>query len=229
MGDSPIRRWARTALTAALVTVAAAGTLVIGVGPAWAHNSLVDASPSKSEMLAEPPKSVVLKFLATLQPSARLVVTGVDGASAVAPVKVDGKSISAPFTSTAPGVYTVGYQVSSTDGHEVTGSYTFTVTLGTSASAAAQATASAEPAAALTTGVPALPGTTLSATTLSATTPAGTTPATTTLATTSPATSTPATPTGSATPWWPYIVGGAVAGLLLGMVIAFVKRRRDQA
>jgi copper resistance protein C len=146
VGDSkrriwtPGRRIAWVALTAIL-------TLGIGSTPAWAHNSLVEALPAKDSVLQTAPPTVTLKFLATLKAGgATMTVTGPDGATAIGAATIDGKTISAPFTGAAGGLYQVSYDVVSTDGHPVKGSYTFTLQAA-SPSPAPSPSASPSPAA----------------------------------------------------------------------------------
>lgn len=105
------------------------GVLLGGASPALAHNSLVEVLPAKDATLTEAPTEVKLRFLATLKPDTKLTVTGPDGANAAGTVTVDGKFISAPFSGTANGEYTVGYELVSDDGHPVKSTYTFTLQL----------------------------------------------------------------------------------------------------
>ncbi|GHJ45140.1 hypothetical protein Cs7R123_24820 [Catellatospora sp. TT07R-123] len=180
----------------ALVAAVAAALLALVAQPAWAHNSLVSASPAKNAALTAPPAQVTLKFLATLKKDgATLTVTGPDGAVAAGAPAISGKSISAPFTGTAGGAYKVAYEVSSEDGHVVKGSYTFTLAGQASPSPVTESAAvpSASPAAESPSPAP------------------------------SPA---QAQPKSDDAPWWPWIGGAVVAGLLVGGVINLVKRRR---
>jgi methionine-rich copper-binding protein CopC len=110
-----------------LIFAAMAGLVLAVASPALAHNTLVKADPAKDQTLSAPPAEVRLQFLSTLKPDTKLTVTGPDGASVIGAVKVEGKFISAPFTATVGGVYTVGYELVSDDGHPVKSSYTFTL------------------------------------------------------------------------------------------------------
>ncbi|WP_433797497.1 copper resistance CopC family protein [Actinoplanes sp. CA-252034] len=98
--------------------------------PAWAHNALAEANPAKNATLKKSPAEVKLRFLQKLKPD-YTTITVSDAAKAkveTSAPKVDGAtgvvSLVAPL---ANGVYTVAYQVVSTDGHTVKGSYRFTV------------------------------------------------------------------------------------------------------
>lgn len=116
----------------AITIVSCVGLFVFGwAQPALAHNTLVDAVPAKEATLTEAPAGVKLTFLQALKPDTKLTVTDATGASAIGPATVDGKVVSAPFTGTSGGVYTVGYELLSEDGHPVKNSYTFTLQLPT--------------------------------------------------------------------------------------------------
>ncbi|GIH08133.1 copper resistance protein C [Rhizocola hellebori] len=112
-----------------LIFAAMAGLVLTVASPALAHNTLVKAEPAKDQVMTAAPAEVKLQFLSTLKPATKLTVTGPDGASAIGAVKVEGKFISAPFTATVSGLYTVGYELVSDDGHPVKTSYTFTLQL----------------------------------------------------------------------------------------------------
>jgi methionine-rich copper-binding protein CopC len=110
-----------------LIFAAMAGLVLAVASPALAHNTLVKADPAKDQIVSAAPAEVKLQFLSTLKPDTKLTVTGPDGASAIGAVKVEGKFISAPFTATTGGLYTVGYELVSDDGHPVKNTYTFTL------------------------------------------------------------------------------------------------------
>lgn len=200
MGDSlrrpGQRRRARLGGVMAVLAVVL-GALLLGASPAWAHNSLVEATPAKDVTLASPPAQVKLRFLATLKSDGtKLTVTGPDGAAAAGTTAVSGKTVSAPFTGTAGGAYTVAYEVLSQDGHLIKGSYKFTLK-------------TAESAAASPSAVPSMPA------------PSSAAPSTVAAA--------PAADTEQETPWGPWIGGAAVAGLVVGGLISFVRQRRAKA
>ncbi|WP_117212966.1 copper resistance CopC family protein [Allorhizocola rhizosphaerae] len=173
------------------IAAAAVGFAALWGSPVFAHNTLVEAAPAKDAALTEPPAEVRLRFLAELKPDTKLTVTDAQGASAIGEATIDGKSISAPFTGTAGGRYTVAYELMSADGHPVKSSYSFTLQL-------AQAPVVAESSA------PPPP-------------PSSAPPA--------------AAPEHKAesTPWFPYIGGAAAAGLVVGGIIAFLRRKRGES
>lgn len=112
------------AALAAVLAVLLPGT------PAWAHNALVDAQPAKGATLPASPDGVRLRFLQKLDPARTTIVVS-DAAQQAVPAgkpSVEGKTGSLALTAPLPnGTYTVAYQVASTDGHTVKGSYRFTV------------------------------------------------------------------------------------------------------
>jgi LPXTG-motif cell wall-anchored protein len=115
---------------AALTTMAAVA--LSPAAPAWAHNSLAEASPAKDAKLTKAPAEVKLRFLQKLDPaSTKITVTdaGKQKVPASKPV-VDGPTGRVKFTQALTnGTYTVTYDVASRDGHKVKGSYQFTVKL----------------------------------------------------------------------------------------------------
>ena len=117
-------------MSRALLALAAMLLVLAPGAPAWAHNSLAEASPAKNATLKESPREVRLRFLQKLDPK-YTTITVSDAAKAKAGVsapKVDGATGSVTIeTPLANGTYTVAYQVVSTDGHTVKGSYEFTV------------------------------------------------------------------------------------------------------
>lgn len=187
-----MKRLAQTFAVSGVIAVAAALSF-LWANPVWAHNSLVEASPAKEAALTEPPSEVKLRFLASLQPDTKLTVVDAEGESAIGEVTIEGKIISAPFLATAGGVYTVGYELTASDGHTTKKTYTFTVTveeepvvLDPSPTPTEEPAATATPVAAASQG-------------------------------------------GEDTPWWPYIGGAALAGLIVGGVITFVRNRSHRA
>lgn len=103
----------------------------VGVGIASAHTALVSSDPAKDANLTKPPAAIVLTFSENINPAfATIVVSSADGRKWVSgSPQVDGPRLTAAVGPGRPatGVYTVGYRVVSTDGHPVTGSYTFTI------------------------------------------------------------------------------------------------------
>jgi LPXTG-motif cell wall-anchored protein len=131
-GPARLRRGWLGRRAAAVVTALAVlllGFLAPGT-PAWAHNALAEASPAKKATLTKAPTEVRLRFLQKLDPDyTTITVSGADKQrvpSSDPEVKEKTGTIELEGT-LANGVYTVAYQVVSTDGHTVKGSYEFTV------------------------------------------------------------------------------------------------------
>jgi LPXTG-motif cell wall-anchored protein len=162
-------------LVARSLLALAAVLLVLAPGaPAWAHNALAEASPAKNATVENAPSEVRLRFLQKLDPDYTTITVSDAGKAKVATSapKVDGATgVVTVDTPLANGAYTVAYQVVSTDGHTVKGSYQFTVEDPDAPAAPAPAASSpavspspaasapAAPAATGTTGPPALSST----------------------------------------------------------------------
>lgn len=119
-----------TVRRAGLLTLAAVVLMLVPGGPAWAHNALAEATPTKNSVLKKAPAAVKLRFLQKLDPNdTTITVTDAGGqAVAVSDSAVDGATGSVTFADAlANGEYQVVYRVVSRDGHKVQGSYRFTV------------------------------------------------------------------------------------------------------
>jgi len=193
-----VTRPALRALAAAAL-VAAAGLL--GAPPASAHNVVVGTEPAAGSTVTTLPTQVVLHFEEPPVPGGTAIVvkdpegTPVTAADTV----ITGSDASvALLPLTLPGPYQVSYRSASDDGHTLTGTFAFTVPFGALPSTSPTATPSPTP-----TPTP------------SATTPS---PATTASPTATPA----ADASGSA---WPLVIGGLVLVVLVGAVLAVLRRR----
>ncbi|MBF4461475.1 MULTISPECIES: copper resistance CopC family protein [unclassified Rathayibacter] len=122
----------RTRLLVAAAVIGLIAAISVAA-PASAHNYLVSASPGVDATVTQQPESLVLTT------NDDLLVLGTDGSSAalrvVGPdglyygdgcVKVVGPSASMPVQLGPSGAYEVTWQVVSTDGHPVSGQYSFT-------------------------------------------------------------------------------------------------------
>jgi copper resistance protein C len=126
-----VTRW-RARVTAALCLA------VLGLAlaaPAWAHATLLSASPSDGARLDAPPADVVLEFSARIAPPAYVVVTAPDGTRTTGEAQVEGAVLTQSVTPGGDGAYTVAYRAISVDGHTVTGELGFRV--GTTSTGAA--------------------------------------------------------------------------------------------
>jgi copper resistance protein C len=171
---------------------AAATLAVLTGGPAWAHNSLTDASPARNATVKKAPEQVKLTFLQKLDPNLTIAVSDADKRKVAAgEPEANGKVGTLTFDEPlANGTYAVTYRVVSTDGHPVQGSYRFTV---------------ADPSAAPAAAAPAAPST-------APTSPAAP-PAVETV---------PTSNSGGGGDWWLVVVGTGVAIALVagGWVVA---------
>jgi methionine-rich copper-binding protein CopC len=115
----------------ALAAGLAAGLAVLDARPAAAHDALAQAVPAADETVTTELSSVTLTFsetpLAEFANAIALNVTDPAGTSDTtgAPV-ADGTTLSVPVEVTEAGLHTVTWQSVSSDGHTISGTYTFT-------------------------------------------------------------------------------------------------------
>ena len=138
----------RPVLRRVLALVVATGALLLGsTATAWAHDSLGSSTPADGATVGTAPAGITLEFDEAPQAlGTQIAVTGPDAASVTdgAPV-LSGATVTQPLADGLPaGAYAVEWQVTSDDGHPVSGSFGFTVTEGGSA---AGTSAPADPAA----------------------------------------------------------------------------------
>jgi methionine-rich copper-binding protein CopC len=125
-GCTPVA-WTR-AVIAALVALG----VVTGIGPAWAHTAMIASDPPANAALSAGPDRVSATFNEPLQTTfAAMTVVGPDANlwSAGDP-EIRGATVGVAVRPLGPsGEYTVNYRVTSADGHAVSGSWSFTVTM----------------------------------------------------------------------------------------------------
>ncbi|MVZ91778.1 copper resistance protein CopC [Microbacter sp. ANSKLAB05] len=134
-------RVASVAVAAALVGGAAAPAVVLAP-VAVAHSVLVSIDPEDGSELDTPPDEIVLTFNEEINQSfASVAVTAGDDRATrvVGDPSVTGETVTVDVDELEPGPYTVGYRVTSSDGHVVSGSSVFTVTGGAEGAAGAEA------------------------------------------------------------------------------------------
>lgn len=110
--------------------VAIAAVAAFAAGPAAAHARLVSATPAPNSTVAAP-RSLSLTFSERTVPA----FSGFDVVDAAGEkiavrtaVAEDGKTLTGALTRPlAAGAYRVDWRIASSDGHRMTGSYTFTV------------------------------------------------------------------------------------------------------
>ena len=114
-------------LVASLIVMA-----VAGAGAASAHATRVATDPVDNTELSQAPQKVSATFNEALQPQfAAMTVDGPDGNLwSTGDPKVDGAVVSVGVRPLGPsGTYTVNYRVTSADGHVVSGSWSFRLTV----------------------------------------------------------------------------------------------------
>ncbi|MCT1638408.1 copper resistance CopC family protein [Dietzia cinnamea] len=127
---SPLRRRLGSVAVAAALLGGATAPSVMLAPVAAAHSVLISVDPEDGSQLDAAPEQIVLTFNEEVnQNFASVAVTaGDDRTNRVAgEPMVDGETVTARVDDLAPGAYTVGYRVTSADGHVVSGSSVFTV------------------------------------------------------------------------------------------------------
>jgi len=122
----------RPALRGALAGVFLLGMLFMATGVAAAHAVLVSTDPARGAELPRGPERVSATFNEQLQSDfAAMTVVGPDGHLwSTGDTRVDGAVASVAVRPLGPtGTYTVHYRVTSADGHVVSGSWPFQLTV----------------------------------------------------------------------------------------------------
>jgi methionine-rich copper-binding protein CopC len=186
---------------AAAVLVGAVSLLA--APPASAHNSLVSSEPAASSTVTALPTEVVLHFEeAPLAGGSAIVVRGPSGTSVTAgKAVISGSDVTVELeTLTETGTYTVAWRSVADDGHPGTGTFTFTVPESLLPNATPIDTATATPSP--STSVPATSAASASS-----------------VAAGSDGSSSSG---GGALPW---VLGGVAVLVVVGSVVALVRRR----
>ncbi|WP_299089551.1 copper resistance CopC family protein [uncultured Microbacterium sp.] len=123
----------RRSLTTTLATLLLGAGLTLAVAtPAQAHDELVSSYPEANSTLTSSPAEITLSFSGELiagMQSAAVEVIASDGENiATDAPSEDGTSITQQLTPNPPdGLFTVRWKVVSSDGHPISGEYTYTV------------------------------------------------------------------------------------------------------
>ena len=137
-------RWSFPVRVAAALA-AAGGAVLFGAPAADAHSVLVSSTPAKDAAVATSPAEVALVFNEPVENQfTELAVLGPDGTShwEAGPASVVDARVSAPLRPLGPaGVYTIRYRITSADGHPVSGSIPFRLTVAGPASSVPAAAA----------------------------------------------------------------------------------------
>jgi methionine-rich copper-binding protein CopC len=119
-----------------VATVVLAMSLIVmavaGAGAAAAHATRVATDPVENSELSQAPQKVSATFNEALQPQfAAMTVVGPGGNLwSTGDPKVDGAVVSVGVRPLGPsGTYTINYRVTSADGHVVSGSWSFRLTV----------------------------------------------------------------------------------------------------
>ncbi|MFI6233980.1 copper resistance protein CopC [Micromonospora sp. NPDC050784] len=213
-------RVTRTARVVPVVLGVAFGvSFLVPATPAAAHNELTGSNPRDGARVAAAPARVELRFLAKPSPTTtKITITGPDNVVAGGTPAFDGSRVRVPFKPAAAGLYIVGYQLASSDGHPVKGEVRFTLTTGTAAdpSASPSAAVGASPAASPSADAPAVG-----------------------VPSAGPASATPGSSTASPVPaaseqsdsggrWWLWALGALVLLAALGAGLVLRRRRGAQ-
>ncbi|MFF3856478.1 copper resistance protein CopC [Micromonospora sp. NPDC002575] len=139
-------RAARTWL--AVLGVSLGVSLALPAAPAAAHNSLSGSNPENGARIAAAPERVELRFLAKPDPgTTKITITGPDNVAALGGEPTySGSRVRIPFAPGKAGLYIVGYQLASADGHPIKGEVRFTLTTDTPAEPPSPSAAAPEPA-----------------------------------------------------------------------------------
>jgi methionine-rich copper-binding protein CopC len=138
------RRWQALLVGTLTAVLLGAGTL-----PAQAHDALVGTVPLNTELLTAAPSTVEVSFTAEPLPLGTEVrVVGPDGVQASdGPAEIRGTTVVQPLAADLPaGGYDVEWRSTSSDGHALTGEFTFSIAAPTPAAAAPTTAAAATPA-----------------------------------------------------------------------------------
>jgi methionine-rich copper-binding protein CopC len=137
------------AVIAALTAVFAAAVLVLGVAePASAHDELLSSDPAAGAVLDAAPEAITLTFSGVLtegEGATEMAVTDAAGNDLTtgSPV-LDGVRVTQPIDgAAASGTIRVAWRVVSSDGHPISGEYSFAVGEGSSVEPSATAPAEA--------------------------------------------------------------------------------------
>jgi hypothetical protein len=116
----------------ARAALAAGALLFAAAAPAVAHSLLLESTPAAGATVAAPPPRVILRFNNRIEkPLSRLRL--LDERGGERPLVISASNdpadrLSAALPALSPGSYRVEWQVLSTDGHIVLGSFVFRVT-----------------------------------------------------------------------------------------------------
>lgn len=145
-----------------LLALLAATTLLFAVpvsGIASAHDQLISSSPVEGEEFEQAPTEATLRFSAEMiEIGAEIALQNVDTAETVElpdAFEIDYDTLTQPLPELPAGAYAINWRVVSQDGHPISGTINFTVTVGAATDDAAEepvAGGNAEPTTEATAG-----------------------------------------------------------------------------
>jgi len=144
----------------AVLAIGLAMGAIGGAGTAAAHATRIATDPVENAELTQAPPRVSATFNEAMQPEfAAMTVVGPDGNLwSTGEPRVDGAVLSVGVRPLGPsGVYTVNYRATSADGHVVSGSWSFRLTVAGAGTPGPTVTAAAPPAQAPTDDANAIP------------------------------------------------------------------------
>lgn len=106
--------------------------LVLGAGPASAHAALVSSDPEDGSSMAAAPRIISLTFNENVATPAYVAVTAPDGSTvSVKGVEAVDRTVTADVADVGQrGRYSASYRVVSSDGHPISGTFTYEVRQG---------------------------------------------------------------------------------------------------
>jgi methionine-rich copper-binding protein CopC len=131
--ECPVSRTKNLSVRPAALVLAVSALLLGASRVADAHDVLVSSTPGKGATIASGPSRVDLVFNEPVDSGPdEITVTGPDGSSRwdTGATTVTGETVSVGLRTLGPaGSYTVGYHIVSADGHPVSDSFTFTLSV----------------------------------------------------------------------------------------------------
>jgi hypothetical protein len=124
----------------ALLVLLAVGFALVGAPMASAHDVLESTSPANGATVERLPRTVTLTFSDDVLPvGTQILVKGPSGNVAQGSPTIEGPVVHQQLTPQAPaGDYVVTYRATSSDGHPISGTFSFHATLGLDGSTATQ-------------------------------------------------------------------------------------------
>lgn len=127
--SQPTRHRGAGVRRAALLVAASAALIAVPAMPAWAHNHVVATTPAEGAVVTEQPGTISLETsdeLLDVGDGSAIRVQGPDGLYyGDGCTDVVGATAATSAQLGTPGEYTVTWQVVSTDGHPISGTWTF--------------------------------------------------------------------------------------------------------